>query len=196
MYWEQRGGAKYLEGISVPVLKFPTYLGYQQEWVSNILRSRQSSVTRSTSLLDFGCGTGLFFKCWRRIPEVFAYDRSCTMLHQARVLNRQEEYGYKISGPDSANRATTPFGDNHFDYVMMMAVLAHLSHDDMAVFADELRRISKPGAVWGIVTSIPFEEGANEYMWNHDYEEFLRDDTVVLDDHLLPPYRHLEVVYG
>lgn len=187
-YWDERGGEKYAQSVAVP--EFMVHLHYQQEWLSKVQLTHNPKI-----LLDLGCGVGSMFVCWKRVNEVFAYDRSRTMLHQARVLARQKGYGYKIISPDSASRVQTPYKDEMFDFVAMATVLAHVMPSDLKGFAQEVRRISKPGAVWAIITAVPFDDERLEYMWDHDYGEFFGEDVKLLDDHNFGPYRYIEAVY-
>jgi len=186
-YWDDRGMV--CPHVS-HVKDYGLHYNYMQTW----LLDRIAKHTTKT-LLDFGCGAGDMFECWRSAGEVFAYDRSRSMLHWARILSRQKELGYKFLGPDSANRGLVPYEDKMFDCVAMVNVLPNLTAEQFSVFAKELRRISLPGAHWLIVTSDVFDDTALDYMWNHNYDEFLGKDTKILDDHVFKPYRYIEVVY-
>lgn len=186
-YWDDRG-------MVCPhyshVPKYELHYNYMQEWLIDRLGDG------SKALLDFGCGDGAMFDCWKKAREVFAYDRSRTMMHQARILARQKGLAYKFLGPDAINRALTPYKSQTFDCVAMVNVLACLTPDEFVGFAKELRRISLSQAQWLIVTSDTFDDASTLYAWNHDYEKFLNGDTKVLDDQVFGPYRYIEVRYA
>jgi len=188
VYWNNRGGKHYDESIAVP--DYEVYLKYQRKWLSGLVGK-----AKPKNLLDFGCGTGAMFACWEGVEKVTAFDRSYTMLHQSRVLNRRKGYEYEFRGPESDNRARTPFNDNSFDFVAMATVLAHLRPDDFLAFHSELRRISRPGATWAIITAATCDDSESAYMWDHDYGELLDIGVKVLDDHNFGPYRLIEAVY-
>ena len=186
-YWNDRGGSNYDATISIP--DYREHLARQRTWFWGLVNG-----CKPKTLLDFGCGTGAMFECWVNVPEVFAYDRSHTMIHRARVLNRQQKYGYKIIGPDSTNPALTPYHDETFDFIAMATVLAHVKPSDIRALKNELFCISKPGAKLAIVTAAPFDDSQIGYMWNHNYKEFLDGHVKVLDDNVYGPYRYVEAV--
>lgn len=171
------------------VPKYRLHFNYMQTWLM------EKVAHGPKYLLDFGCGTGDMFACWGAAREVFAYDRSSVMVHHARILCRQKNWNVKFVAPDAINRALVPYSKKMFDCVAMVNVLPALRPAEFAEFANELRRISIPGAQWLIVTADAFDDSAQSYQWNHDYGQLFGKDTKVLDDQIFGPYRYIEVEY-
>lgn len=176
---------------SIRVPEYASHLVRMQSWLGTLVAKQ-----RPKRLLDFGCGTGIMFPCWRGAKGVTAYDRSHSMLQEAYAAALKSKFPIGIALPESENRAKTPFTDRAFDFVAMATVLAHLSPEEFQEFANELRRISIPEATWAIITAAPFDASKSTYTWDHDYNLFLGDDTKVIDDHVIAPYRYMEVTYA
>ena len=95
------------------------------------------------SVLDFGCGTGL----WRNLFRSGRYvglDQNEAMVAGARQRWEGDNAEF-VHCPGIADGDRTPFEDGAFDVVFMAAVLQHNSATDKAALLKEIRRILRPG---------------------------------------------------
>lgn len=121
-------------------------------------------VAPESSILDVGCGYG------RTLSELYnqGYTDLCGVDFSAPMIRRGRERYPHLSlchHPD----AELPFPDNHFDAVILLAVLTCIADDAAQTFLlKELRRVLKPGGVLYI----------NDFLLNQDqrnvdrYERF------------------------
>jgi len=107
--------------------------------------ARRVAFSPSTSVLDFGCGTGNFLQ---RMRQRFAC-RCCGVEPSAEMAGRARAKDAEID-VRSGNHAQVPFADEYFDFAFMTDVVHHVPN--RRVMFSELRRVLKPGGRLCVVT--------------------------------------------
>ncbi len=100
---------------------------------------------QTSSLLDAGCGNGLFLNYVNGhfdIAKLYGIDISETALKSLKVPNQQ------------ASITEIPFSANSFDIVTALEVIEHLPQEAYAEALSELARVAKKH----IIVSVPFNE--------------------------------------
>lgn len=95
------------------------------------------------SVLDFGCGTGL----WRNLFRPGRYvglDQNEAMIVGARQRWAGDDAEF-VHCPGITDGALMPFGDGAFDVIFTSAVLQHNNATDKAALLREFRRVLKTG---------------------------------------------------
>lgn len=124
------------------------------------------------TVLDAGCGTGNFAeKVIAHVARIEAVDLNPEMITQARKKLANEQKANKIKfHVDPLD--TLPFGDAHFDGIMINQVLHHLPEEAGGEFSfhrrvfEELARVAKPGGVL-VVNTCSTQQLAESY-WYYD----------------------------
>ena len=126
-------------------------------------------VAPKSSILDVGCGYG------RTLNELFeqGYTDLCGVDFSAPMIRRGKELFPHLTLRHHPH-AELPFPDEHFDAVILLAVLTCIADDKAQAFlVNELRRVLKPGGVLYI----------NDFLLNRDQRNVER-------------YQQFEKVYG
>ncbi|MGE0764313.1 MAG: class I SAM-dependent methyltransferase [Bdellovibrionales bacterium] len=93
-------------------------------------------------VLEVGVGTGLSLPFYPRNVELTGIDLSPHMLNRAKKLVIDEELS-NVKALEIMNAEAMTFADNSFDCVMAMHVSTVVGNAEK--FADEMRRVCKPG---------------------------------------------------
>jgi ubiquinone/menaquinone biosynthesis C-methylase UbiE len=95
-----------------------------------------------SSILDVGCGNGIFTNTVIKAKTVVGVDRSMAALQHVKTLRCQVDI------------TKLPFSDRTFDLVVAMEVLEHLTHVDFKKSLEELARLSRRY----VMVTVPFKE--------------------------------------
>lgn len=95
-----------------------------------------------SSLLDIGCGTGIYFKILSRYADkIHAIDTSVDMVVIADDFCQQSNIGNVF--PQVGSALNIPFSDNSFEVVVSLDVLHHVNEPQRVI--EEVYRVLKPG---------------------------------------------------
>ncbi|MFZ5968655.1 MAG: class I SAM-dependent methyltransferase [Bacillota bacterium] len=134
----------------------------------------------NSMVLDFGCGIGS--NCTLFQPDNYVgIDCDQNRIHYAQRLFANYQFktqrGYGL-----------PFSNQFFDYIFIMAVLHHISSEDLKEYLQEFQRILKPqGKI--IITEPCFHKNfpfCNWYMSFWDKGKYIRNEqeyTQLFSDH-------------
>jgi len=136
------------------------------------------------SVLDVGCGNGIFIDQLGGRIRAFGTDRSFAALKQASYLVCQSD------------AKTLPFADESFDAVVCMEVIEHLPQATLNSVLGELLRVARKY----ILISVPYRENLRlnivkcpncdrEFHRAFHMRSFERADLVTLFDHIKVPAR-------
>lgn len=120
---------------------------------------------KKLNVLDIGCGNGALLQSLRdRIESGAGVDESEAILERARIRNSASPHirFEKISSPQ------LPFADGEFDIVISLMSFRYLDWDPLM---SEVKRVSKPGALFLIIDMVTVPVKTSEYF------RFLRDKT-------------------
>jgi SAM-dependent methyltransferase len=114
-------------------------------WLKAALMRHAYGAAAPTSILDFGCGTGVSTRALRQLfpsaTDVTGVDPSPDSIRSA--TETQHPHGgvtYQISGPEEL-----PFGDGAFEAIFTACVFHHIERDEHQHWLQELRRVLRPG---------------------------------------------------
>jgi SAM-dependent methyltransferase len=100
--------------------------------------------------LDVGCGVGTFHPYVRSLfGRLCGADVSASSIAEARRANPDVEY-------DSYADGALPYSDNEFDLTIAVCVMHHVPPSDWPRFVGELRRVTRPGGLVGVIEHNPF----------------------------------------
>ena len=135
-------------------------------------------LTRSSALLDLGCGNG---SVARPLTEYLAADARYEGLdvnaagitwlnqHYAAYPNFRFRYAdvynkyYNPNGPVRGAHYRLPFPDATFDVVLLKSVFTHVLPDDLANYFHEIDRVLRPGGR-SVITYFLLNEQSRRYM--------------------------------
>jgi len=101
-------------------------------------------ITKTTTLLDVGCGTGLlYFLIKNKVKYVYGIDNSVKDLKIAQRRGVKSEYC-------DINKNKFPFIDNFFDVVTCLDVVEHIENPELLL--GEIRRVCKKNGLLIIAT--------------------------------------------
>ena len=112
-------------------------------YVRSLLEDICLSFERPITVLDVGCGTGLWFHCLRNVGKLIGIDVSPDMLNEARYPIFEEEMEIGILELLQGNIFSMDFEDESFDFVYSMGVLGNHSPFDLNI-VNKLHRLLKP----------------------------------------------------
>jgi SAM-dependent methyltransferase len=133
------------------------------------------------TLLDYGCGNGLYIDLWKRAfqtSEMYFCDVSSVAIEQ--LKDRYPEFSSNVAVVRD-NRA--PFEDNFFDVILSVEVMEHV--EDLDAYLNDIHRLLKPGGtfIWttpcGNILSVEHiyslltcqieetREGYRRWKWEH-----------------------------
>ncbi|MGB9936516.1 MAG: class I SAM-dependent methyltransferase [Methanobacterium sp.] len=118
----------------------------------------RSGIKKGMHVLELGCGSGAFTDYISRTVDdkgkVYAADIQPEMLDQLKKkLMHFENRNIKNVTIHQCDACNLPFEDNHFDIVVMVAVLQEIRDTKKALI--EIRRVLKPQGVLAITEFIP-----------------------------------------
>ena len=111
--------------------------------IANYLRETKHNWDDFRNILDWGCGAG-------RVTRYLIGETSCAVtgmdIDDDNISWCRENYpgGTFITGP---LRPPTEIAEGAFDLVLGLSVLTHLQEQDQFLWLDELRRVTRPGAL-------------------------------------------------
>ncbi len=125
-------------------------------------------------VLDFGCGIGS--NCSLFNPESYIgvdYDK------------KRIEYANYLYGKYNFNVLNSPklsFLDNSIDYIFIMAVLHHISSNNLDLYLKEFNRVLKPNGEILIIEPCYFSKAylSNNYMRTFDKGKYIRTEDQYL----------------
>ncbi len=100
------------------------------------------------SLLDVGCGNGLFLNFLQKAVAAGTFDRLCGMDRSHAAL---DGVGVEKCAADITN---LPFADAEFDVVTCMEVIEHLPYDSLVRALGELARVARRS----VMITVPYRE--------------------------------------
>lgn len=176
VYWEMRGGNQYLGTLRDDHENVISVEKMFYRWI--IAEADISSV------LDFGCGTGVMFPAWERLTAVHAYDRSLSMINIAKSAG----YDYNIRFRNGDPRTIVPYSDQQFDLVAACEVLPAIVPDEIGAMIEELHRVCR--GYLGAVVTTPFKS-ETEWYFSHNYDELLKPFFDIKESLVVAPYRFI-----
>jgi ubiquinone/menaquinone biosynthesis C-methylase UbiE len=154
--------------IAFSGLKVDFFMRAKAQYLTRILTDRFGDPSR-LDLLDVGCGIGnlhpLLAKSVRTITGV---DVSSECIARARERNPWVDY--RLYKGDRL-----PFADASFDAVFTICVMHHVPPSDWPLFAQELRRVVKPGGI-----ALVFEHNPYNLLTRYVVSSCEFDDDAVL----------------
>lgn len=136
------------------------------------------------TLLEVGYGYGRLAPLYRRIPTVVGVDISTEMLRMAALSNANKGF---ISLLDCDIRAL-PFGNSSFQCIIAVRTLNHVHPNDLAIVESEITRVSSKVVI--VLESDKKLKGAR-YEFEHDYDQFLKDDFTLVKKKILEPFVYI-----
>jgi SAM-dependent methyltransferase len=104
----------------------------------------RARIEPDSRLLDFGCGCGRVLTYFRDSHPALIYG---TDIDQEAIAwckeNIAEAAGFRVNG----ELPPLPFDDDFFDLIFSISIFTHLPETMQTVWLEELRRVSKPGAL-------------------------------------------------
>lgn len=137
--------------------------------------TEQDVSLRDASVLDAGCGTGIYSEYYaQHDADVFGVDISSEAVNIIQELGIPGEY-------QQSELDDLPFPDDHFDIVHVFSVLYHIVNDEIwKESLAELDRTTKPGGIWLMRIEWRDVESREEDHLKHrskaQYLEFLTED--------------------
>jgi ubiquinone/menaquinone biosynthesis C-methylase UbiE len=126
-------------------------------WLKADLMRRAYSGSPPTSVLDFGCGTGL---STRALRGVFPATTTVTGADPSEDSIRSAVKQQASDGGDVSFRVSTderlPFADSAFDAVFTACVFHHIDRGDHVRWLREIRRVLAPGGALFLFEHNPF----------------------------------------
>lgn len=130
------------------------------------LAARQLGDPGRLDLLDVGCGIGQTDRFLSgRTGSLTGTDVSPGSLDRARELNPGVRY--VISGEDEP----LPFADATFDLSFAICVMHHVPSGEWASFAEEMRRVTRPGGIVAIFEHNPWNPGTRKVLRDCVFDE-------------------------
>jgi SAM-dependent methyltransferase len=100
--------------------------------------------------LDVGCGVGTFHPYVRSLfGRLCGTDVSAGSIAEARKANPNVEY-------DSYAEGNLHYSDGEFDLTIAVCVMHHVPVTNWPGFIEELRRVTRPGGLVGVIEHNPF----------------------------------------
>lgn len=106
-------------------------------------------------VLDIGCGTGEFSTLYKN------HDYTGIDISSRYIEFAKKHHKGKFAVMDAT---TLQFPDQSFDYVLIMAILHHLSDQDVAKVLSEAKRVLKPGGKVLIMEDAKIDELRNWFV--------------------------------
>lgn len=154
-YLEANKGASDFEGVNANVFQY----------INQILPTDFSTRT----VLDIGCGNGRWSEefCKRGATDVYAMDVSQAMIDQAKERQQQKQLSslHLVVG----DMRSLPLKDNSVDVVFSSFSLMYFNDSDLENIFQELKRVTKPGAILFIATNI-IASPDNRFLVSHKGE--------------------------
>jgi SAM-dependent methyltransferase len=112
--------------------------------------ARHFGPTRQPDALDVGCGVGAFHPYLRGMfGRLCGVDVSTGSIAEARRLNPDVEYA-------SYDARVLPYSEAEFDLTIAVCVMHHVPPAEWPRFIQELRRVTRPGGLVGVIEHNPF----------------------------------------
>lgn len=145
---------------------------FTKKYIHNHIQSR--FLFNGKNVLDFGCGTGA----------------NCPMFHPNKYIGldpdvRRIDYAKRVY-PDHTFQAfdnnKLPVDDKSMDYIVIIAVLHHISSDDIARCMKEFKRVLKPNGTIIVMEPCICEKKplCNWFMNWYDNGEYIRNEEQYL----------------
>ncbi|WP_028777469.1 class I SAM-dependent methyltransferase [Shimazuella kribbensis] len=127
------------------------------------------------TVLDFGSGTGS--NCTIFTPEGYIGIEPCNK----RVRYSRQKFKDYLFYVLEDN--TLPVDDNSVDYIVIIAVLHHISSNQMIDYLDEFKRVLKPGGSILVMEPCLYEEKpiSNFFMKKLDKGRYIRNESSYLE---------------
>lgn len=122
------------------------------------------------TVLDFGSGTGTL--CSMFSPnQYFGIDPDHRRIEYAR--KKYPNHSFHV-----LNGMSIPYADQSMDYIVIVAVLHHISTKDLSTYVKELRRVLKPSGSIYVIEPCLFESSpiCNRFMKWIDRGDYIRDE--------------------
>jgi SAM-dependent methyltransferase len=103
---------------------------------------------RCGRILDIGAGAYPVFLLSTAFSEKFGIDKTFSAMWQTEL----KDHSLALMHHDIEIEVSLPFQDEYFDVVTMLAVLEHMSHQNLPRISQELNRILKHGGLLIITT--------------------------------------------
>jgi SAM-dependent methyltransferase len=125
------------------------FMGAKAELLREIVAGHFSP-TRKPDALDVGCGVGAFHPYVRGMfGRLCGVDVSTSSIAEACTSNPDVEYKSYADG-------VLPYSDAEFDLTTAVCVMHHVPPPEWPRFVQELRRVTKPGGLVGVIEHNPF----------------------------------------
>ena len=133
----------------------------------NLLIQEISKLTNNSTVLDFGCGDGLYSHLIAKESncEITGIDIEEDAIKQARAMTAQQDYTHKHPTFKVRNKGPLDFPDGHFDTIIMLDVIEHLSNP-VAILRDLKRCLKKDGVLFLSTPEWHFHRIADPYHVN------------------------------
>ena len=112
------------------------------------------STHRSGRILDIGCGSHPLFLMETEFCEKYGLDKTAGTLHSGSYEN-----GLTIVNHDIEEVGSTPFDEEYFDIVTMLAVFEHIEPNRLVGLMKEVKRLLKPGGIFIMTTPAFWTDG-------------------------------------
>jgi len=143
------------------------------EWISALVARAGGSMAAMDAILDFGCGCGRVIRHWRELerPRLHGCDYNPLLVEWCAANLPFAEFGVNWLEPP------LPYEDDAFDLLYTISIFTHLDEPLQRRWADELRRVVRPGGL--VVLTVSGRERLLEHLTQPAVERFDRGELVV-----------------
>ena len=121
------------------------------EWIPAMVARAGDEMAAMDAILDFGCGCGRVMRHWRQLerPRLHGCDYNPLLVEWCAANLPFAEFRRNRLEPP------LPYADDAFDLLYTISIFTHLDEPLQRMWADELRRVVRPGGLVILTVSGP-----------------------------------------
>ena len=143
------------------------------EWIPALVGRAGRDMAAMDAILDFGCGCGRVIRHWRKLarPRVAGCDYNPLLVEWCAANLPFAEFRLNRLAPP------LPYEDDSFDLLYTISIFTHLDEPLQRRWADELRRVVRPGGL--VIVTVSGRDRVLEHLGPEARERFDRGEMVV-----------------